>query len=497
MSLSGTSAERQPGYSRLGRQTQHIVRTLRIVVHRDEIKRNVIVADESRRIPDLCPNMPQRSGPRDRAAEASLVPPSTAPATIDAYPPGALNGEGYPLVFTHLPKTAGSSFHGAAREYVGQQRWFVVTGDEKLRELQALGPAEIDNIVYCGGHLSLAQARTVWSRARFMYCLRDPWSRVVSHFLYLIRKSGFSFDPEPQSDLNGAFEHFLEVLYEPGRLTNAACRFVCGEADHARAIEAVERHYALVWTMPRIDDAWQVAALWIRDLVGAEDAPLHVMPRLNVAPAARTDEDFALGLRPGEPEGLISGELQERVRACNAEDQALYDWLAAEHEGLWTPDMGTGRRTPARRLRLVVDGQEGADGRGLMVLSALHLHASSLRDVDIELIDATTGDIPLAAEVLAYDEGLRVTAYASADSNDRLYHADLYAAIAFDRLEHLRLGEAGEHGVPCLVARQFPSGGEVSLPAGGTLSGPDAAHDPDRFGRLLCDLLKAPAGITA
>ena len=394
-----------------------------------------------------------------------------------------------PVVFTHVPKTAGSSFHEMARDYVGDQRWFLVTNDDKVRELQALSRERLDNIAYCGGHIDFRRARTVWPRADFLCCVRDPWSRVVSHFLFLIREGGCQFDPPPSESLVDAFDHFLASFYDSGRSSNEVCRTICGVADHRQAIDVIERHYALVWTMPRIDDAWKVVDQRLGERVGGRVTQPVVTHRIYTAPLSRTDEDVALGHRPASPERSFPGR-REKVVAGNLEDQRLFDWVTA-HRGLWISSSkpGWGRGTGGRSLRVVVDGQEGTEGRALMVLSALHLHARSLRGVEVEIIDVSGPEVFIASEVLAYDEGLCVTAYAEVDSGERLGDADLYVAIAFGRLDHLRLVEAASWGVPCLVASQFPADADMVLPHGSIPAGPEMAHDPARFGELLCTTL--------
>ena len=106
-------------------------------------------------------------------------------------------GPGRPLVFNHIPKTAGTALTVALGRAVDPQHPFMATERNLLggREVQALSPAARSIVVsgpeeipagsdFVCGHISPATTRARFPHATEMTILREPKARLVSHWLF-------------------------------------------------------------------------------------------------------------------------------------------------------------------------------------------------------------------------------------------------------------------------------------------------------------------------
>lgn len=136
-------------------------------------------------------------------------------------------------------------------------------------------------------------------------------------------------------------------------------------------------------------------------------------------------------------------------------------------------------------LRLVIDGTENVDCRGLIAISALTFVVSSLKDVPI----VVWGDDPavqIAVHALRWDTGLRVSmARVDADPDEVLRAASLLVAVAFKDVMSYPVEAALKAQVPTLVAVQFPED-NTTLNA---MSLVRAAHDPHALGAAILSCL--------
>ena len=136
---------------------------------------------------------------------------------------------------------------------------------------------------------------------------------------------------------------------------------------------------------------------------------------------------------------------------------------------------------------IVFDGSESIEGRALLTISALYSCAEWLPNVQIRFSDVTSEDVALAAQALRWDIGVSVSLIRPFTIRSPLFGADLYAAIAFRSVQHLRLSEAAAAGIPALVAVQFPAVEEFRP---GLLLRQRAAFDPRAFAEDLQMVIK-------
>ena len=134
------------------------------------------------------------------------------------------------------------------------------------------------------------------------------------------------------------------------------------------------------------------------------------------------------------------------------------------------------------RPLIVFDGSESIEGRALLIISALYWCAEWLPRVQVRFCDVTSENVGIAAQQLRWDTGISVSLIQPLETRSPLYGADLYAAIAFRSVQHLRLPEAASAGVPAFVAVQFPSTEEFTP---SLLLRQRAAFDPRVFAEDL------------
>ena len=135
-----------------------------------------------------------------------------------------------------------------------------------------------------------------------------------------------------------------------------------------------------------------------------------------------------------------------------------------------------------RSKRILVDGQEGVEGRALMTLSALHHSAGALRGHFIEVIHCDDPAVSVAAAALAADEGLSIACYPSSESPARWAGAHLYVSIRFRNLDGAANAEAYHNRIPALVALQFPHADLFDSPV---MRRVRAAHDPALMAQMI------------
>jgi hypothetical protein len=138
------------------------------------------------------------------------------------------------------------------------------------------------------------------------------------------------------------------------------------------------------------------------------------------------------------------------------------------------------------KRRLVVDGADNCESRGLMILSALSLIADDLTDVDVRILNGEHPFVRTAVECLGWDTNLNVSVVPpSVEPTRELSGASLYVALVSSTTARAHAEQAATLGVPSIVAAQFP-GEDVDAR---TLTLMRAAHDPRVLGRLILEAL--------
>ncbi|HUS24874.1 MAG TPA: sulfotransferase family 2 domain-containing protein [Candidatus Binatia bacterium] len=167
-----------------------------------------------------------------------------------------------PLVFLHVPKTAGMTLSRIVQRQFPRERLFEIRGDAadaSIARLKALPVEERLRIDCLKGHQSFGLHEYLRPGARYITMLRHPVARIVSHYEYVRARpahylhapsAGWSLERYAGSRLNG-------------ELHNAQTRLLGGvwddrpleRADLDRAIAHLERHFDWVGLMERFDES--------------------------------------------------------------------------------------------------------------------------------------------------------------------------------------------------------------------------------------------------
>ena len=138
--------------------------------------------------------------------------------------------------------------------------------------------------------------------------------------------------------------------------------------------------------------------------------------------------------------------------------------------------------------RIVLDGCEDIEGRALLLVSALHFGAAALAGWKVQFVVQGDAVVCAALDALRWDTGLDVEWLHDRQRDTVLPGARLFAAVCFRDVSRLHLQDIARHGVPALVAIQFP---DFERHGAGALALQRAAHDPE----LLCAEILGRLGV--
>lgn len=239
-----------------------------------------------------------------------------------------------PIVFTHVPKTAGGSIHHSVQVQFGLDAVYIVTGRPALEELKK-SVVDGKSFVYVGGHLTAADAESIYDDMILVAALRNPAERILSHFFYMLRYDHIRPADTTPVGILSEFESFYAKLSD-GNGTNALCRYLSGAPDAAAAIEAVREKYGIVWSAERTEDAWPKIYRLCARAAGVDPKPGPVpMAPIHIADVSSDAQKIASGARPASYQEFLPEGLSQRVAAENSEDIKLIEWLGSKHDGLY------------------------------------------------------------------------------------------------------------------------------------------------------------------
>jgi|TARA_R110000764_G_scaffold91074_1_gene173726 hypothetical protein len=212
------------------------------------------------------------------------------------------------LVFVHIPKSGGTSFHAALEDMSGGGYLHLVPGQND--------PEDINTLWGIGGHFNYESALVQSTKKDRVYVtlLRDPVERFVSFFHHVQARPYHHLaqaDPELLEMGPGDFARRLAAIGNR-EVSNLQCKMVTGRggitgikaANHARAQFTI---CAPLTKQPQI-------VAWLARAAGAEEAP--EVQRLNTskakAPVALSDADRAF------------------VEGLNADDMVLFERASAK-----------------------------------------------------------------------------------------------------------------------------------------------------------------------
>ncbi len=227
-----------------------------------------------------------------------------------------MSKETSPLLFCHIPKTAGSSLKTlvgqASKSVVWVYNGELALGNPNLDFAKSFRAAERPGIVM--GHFSFGGHRLLGIPPRYATILRNPLDRVVSLYRHqtALTASGGPVSPEIASAIRNGMTLSDFITSEVTEMTNNhMCRIIAGIPPEAGmklteswlldlALHNLRRHFLLAGTVAAIDDA--VAALgrllgWQDPRLGVENTSDGAAPELGTDTLATLSEFNALDLQ--------------------------------------------------------------------------------------------------------------------------------------------------------------------------------------------------------
>ena len=235
------------------------------------------------------------------------------------------------LAFCHIEKAAGPSLihvlrrlfalgYADARPLTKGHGSFFGRADFKIFNKL------IPGIRCIGGHAVVPHSdlMDVRTRFRFITLLRDPVSRVVSHYRFWVQRMGSSFGPE-------------DFLQHPVA-SNFQVRKIAGANDVAKAMEVIRELFVMVGTIEDFDE-------FLVLLGGQIHVPAYKMiyQSRNIA-----DDNQALHL----PQ-----EFNERIEEINALDRELYTWVKNELVPEYIKQYGAGFNDELAKFKRLLQEQ--------------------------------------------------------------------------------------------------------------------------------------------
>jgi len=241
-----------------------------------------------------------------------------------------------PLVFTHVPKTAGSSFTESIKDVYGPQEILLaLAGRKSLVDFLQAGGDPL-SLKYIGAHVKLHDVDELFGippqDQRAVITVREPLERAISHFLYHRRHpktSPLTGSSPSQFRFLTYFDHLRENSGADFR--NLQCQYICPEATFESARRTLHRRYRLAATVDALDRFVACAA----EMEGFSSNPAFRLQTVNVAPRATVDGDVEKGHRPEDVGQILTDRERRRFIEDNREDYRLYEFVAESCGGLF------------------------------------------------------------------------------------------------------------------------------------------------------------------
>lgn len=241
------------------------------------------------------------------------------------------------LVFVHIPKTAGTTLHKViSHQYRRGDILIRHDSDGPVSETLAGRAGELPKVVM--GHYSVGLHRHV-PGVRYITCMREPVSRLVSHYHYASGFPGHYLHEAIHRDKLDLAAYVGSGL--AGELSNGMTRMLAGlddveqtnigQAELDQAKENIERHFDAVILNERFDEG----LLLIAERLGWA-TPYYLRRKVGRYPASATKPD---------------AETRKVIEEWNAIDLELYRWAKARFESQAAASPRLAERTAAFQSR--------------------------------------------------------------------------------------------------------------------------------------------------
>ncbi|MDB4452797.1 sulfotransferase family 2 domain-containing protein [bacterium] len=225
------------------------------------------------------------------------------------------------LIFLHVPKTAGSTFHMLLNARYSQAETFNVFGSRFSEpEIAAFIDDPIDNktgIRLLKGHMPFGLHKYMPGHSKYISILRDPIDRVISQYYY-IKKNNYNPLHEAVEGRGMSLPDFVSSGLAVG-MNNGQCRFLNGDLDayafndcSGELLENAKSHITEHFSWLGVTERFDESILILAGELGWEKPPFYF--RENVAKKRNIVKDV-------KPEEI------EVIKNFNSLDIQLYNYV--------------------------------------------------------------------------------------------------------------------------------------------------------------------------
>ena len=169
------------------------------------------------------------------------------------------------VVFTHIPKAAGSTLDSILKDIAEDDglKWLRVMGTlygqflgpgkpDTLAELRGLSNEALSRAQFLTGHLPFGVHERIEGKCFYITVLREPVSRLVSHFRYGVERGGWPAATAIEDLLRDGLLIDNPQTRQLAGLRDAGAK--CTPATLETALSNLESHYGIVGVTERFDE---------------------------------------------------------------------------------------------------------------------------------------------------------------------------------------------------------------------------------------------------
>ena len=244
-----------------------------------------------------------------------------------------------PLIFLHIPKTAGTSFLDVLKRVYPTDGVYEIYGEisDRIEKLQALPELERRKINCLSGHYKFGLHEDLPGSATYVTFLRDPVERVISHYYYVRRFPGHRLNSAITED-GVSLRGYVDLDPE---LSNGQVRMIADGEDDTPQDELLEQ------ALQNLQNRFPVIGITERF-----DTSVTVMSHCFDWPSASVYywKRNVSSSRPSVQE--IDPDVRQYIESKNQVDRALYE-RASEWLDEHVEKMGADFRLQLWRMRVI------------------------------------------------------------------------------------------------------------------------------------------------
>jgi len=189
------------------------------------------------------------------------------------------------LIFLHIPKTAGSTFHMILNKRYSKSDIYNIFGarysDDEVKKFIALENSEKADIRLLKGHMPFGLHNYMPSKCSYITILRDPVERVISQYYYIKKNKHNPFHDQVENK-SMSLQDFVTSGLSNG-MNNTQCRFISGDFDKYPYGQCTDDLYIevvnninnfFVWI--GITDRFDESVLVLSHLLGWSSPPYYI-----------------------------------------------------------------------------------------------------------------------------------------------------------------------------------------------------------------------------